>query len=707
MNQLAMITREIYLQGTYLDELCGMRQSASEEFDIKKHANESSTLADTAFQTLIDDYGTAYSPLEDIWKKIRASRAEILLGRDVLKNRELVWHAMREYMQELRAERDVLAFNQSECASKAHIRGIALFALLFLSVTGLVCWYCICIVKPLRNLSTMIAVLNPSGHARSASMSFPEIADIKEDMNALNVKERESTGARDNFFASMSHEIRTPLNGIIGFLGSLSETSLNAQQKQYLNVIESSSRSLLHVIDELLDFSKINAGKLELELVAFDLASLMEDRAAVAGQLAKQQKNVKLIYDGPGEKPLIVRSDPMRLRQVIDNLLSNAVKFTDHGEIKLIVKAVDEADNRVRISITVSDTGIGIAQPELDSLFKPYVQASKDTSRRYGGTGLGLAISSNIVQLLGGNLTVRSRLGEGSIFSFEFISQRAKQEEQLRLSGNFHVTLPMAEIKKKFALLVDDTPTNLFLLETICQSVGLPYRTAQNGLEALKLCQEENFDIIFMDIQMPVMDGYTSMKEIRNLPSSAVTHIVALTASAYQEDVSHALESGANSFIPKPFERDQLLLCIADALGITPQRILSEPPEAIETIEESTVRHMHDFMREQYRISLGEIKMILAQTAVDWRPILDSLSVFAKKGQMAETKAILHKLKGQLSSIGLPELADLALKSMEQIDRNEPVTENIQQLISTLRAIFKTLEKQVTIIGKNTVKTSS
>ncbi|MFA6931515.1 MAG: response regulator, partial [Lentisphaeria bacterium] len=461
---------------------------------------------------------------------------------------------------------------------------------------------------------------------------------------------------KDNFFASMSHEIRTPLNGLVGFLGNMAETPLNDQQKQYLRIIDSSARSLMHVINQILDYSKIQAGRLALEDIAFDLQNFVEERVAVARQLAKN-KPLKVHLEFSGSQPQIVRADAGRLRQVLDNLLNNAVKFTDRGEVVLEVNCsrASETDSSLLADFAVRDSGVGIPFNVQQRLFKPFAQADDTIARRFGGTGLGLSISSSLVKLMGGQLNLRSRPGEGSCFSFSLRVLSAKPEEQVRISELYRVILPRTELKKYWALLVDDTPTNLFLLETICQSVGLPYRTAENGREALELCRQQRFDLIFMDIQMPIMDGYTAIREIRKLDNSARTHIIALTASAFQEDIDRALGAGSTGFIPKPFERDQLLLCIADALGVCAERKFREPQLAQESSEGASVRRMHDFMREQYQISLGEIKMILAQTVTDWRPVLDNLTTYAQQGNAEETIAILQRLKGQLVSIGLTD----------------------------------------------------
>ena len=697
-NAFNQVASDMELQHVYLMELGTVRAAHGDETELKTQIEESSVRIDSEFNRIAEKEFVAVLPgvfsLSDLWGSLKEHRIRVASGYDVLKNSGLANAAYIAFRQELKARQEELSRLHSGCIV-ATFKNTVKYMMVLLVLLVALCWvYWRGTIRPLKRIEALLALLNPKA---AASQGISDVKDVEENIKRLNLQNQENTDAKDSFFAGMSHEIRTPLNGIIGFLGSLAETNLNPQQMQYLNVIDSSAKSLLHIIDEILDFSKINSKKLELENVVFDLKALLEDRVAFGTQLLRNKKNVKLVAQLPEEHPIIIRSDPTRIRQVIDNLLSNAVKFTEQGEVTFRVNATSAGENSLAFDVSVADTGIGISAQEQERLFKPYSQANKSTTRRYGGTGLGLAISSSIVRLLGGELAVSSRPGEGSTFSFSFCASRGKQEEQLHLSGNFQITLPTAELRKKYALLVDDTPTNLFLLETICQSIGLPYRTAQNGLEAVKLCQQDKFDLVFMDIQMPVMDGYAAMKSIRALPDSGTVHIIALTASAYQEDVEHALASGANSFIPKPFERDQLLLCIADALAIEPQRKLCQPLVFEETSEETTVREMHEYMRERYRISLGEIKMILAQTASDWRPIIDSLGVFARKGQLDEVKPILHKLKGQLSSIGLPELAELAATIMEESNEGAMPLDKIQTLIDTLSAIFKTLEKQVTV----------
>ena len=559
-----------------------------------------------------------------------------------------------------------------------------------------------CQLQTLRNyLSVPVGQLleEPARHARRAP-SATEDPTFAEGMDELLRRIRKESQSREKFIATMSHEIRTPMNGLLGFLSSLKETQLSDQQRQYLKIIDSSAKGLVHVINEILDFTKLRAGKLTASEVTFDLRSFAEERVALARQSARGKPlKVNLLFHG-AEEPVLMRTDPSLLRQILDNLLGNGVKFTERGEVALEIQVTPMDGGRLSIDFAVRDSGIGMTQSEQDHLFKPYEQADISIARRYGGTGLGLTISHSLVELLGGRLQVKSSPGEGSCFYFTLQCAASKPEEQVHLSDLYHVKLPRTELKKHWALLVDDTLTNLFLLETICQSVGLPYRTAENGREALDLCRQQHFDLIFMDIQMPIMDGYTAIREIRKLPDAATTTIIALTASAYQEDVEKALGAGSTGFIPKPFERDQLLLCIAEALGITPERELrAADRELAESPEVATVRRMHDFMREQYQLSLGEIKMLLAQTLADWRPLLDNLGSYAQQGNEQETLALLHRLKGQLAAIGLLDHSEKTVTIMEAFreGRREEGQTMILGFIQSLTRIFKLLESDVTV----------
>jgi len=629
--------------------------------------------------------------------------AEIRAGRESLSNLNRLDTLVREQLPA--SLKPLLAALDTEFHGLKHRRiwiGCQVFLLPLASLLWLfACWWRE--RQILRN--TMLDLLNNSGTEITGETALllgrEQATMMPEKQLELFVGHFQSLSRKkDNFFAVMSHEIRTPLNGLIGFLSNLGDTQLNDQQRQYFRIIHSSAKSLLHVINEILDFSKINAGQLTLDEVAFDLRGLVEERLSLAKSGVKQ-KNLKIHLDFPGAEPLIIRADPARLRQVLDNLLGNAVKFTERGEVILEVQATPEGDGQspaLKLDFAVRDSGIGIPLDLQKDIFNFYAQADRSISRRYGGTGLGLAISSSLVNLMGGKLALRSRPGEGSCFYFTLHVKTARPEEQIHISDLYSIDLPRNELKKHWALLVDDTPTNLFLLETICQTVGLPYRTAENGRVAVERAKEQQFDLIFMDIQMPIMDGYTASTEIRKLPGYNLTPIIALTASAFPEDIDKAFAAGASGFIPKPFERGQLLLSIAEALNIEPERHLRENETLRESPEAAIVRQMHDFIRDQYQISLGEIKMILAQTVTDWRPLLDNLLAYSQQSNPEGTIAILQRLKGQLAAIGLLEFSEQTVTIMQAFRQND--RERARNLtvtfVQNLSRIFKALEQEVT-----------
>jgi len=557
------------------------------------------------------------------------------------------------------------------------------------------------VLRPLEEMTDTVRALVRGGlesDVRLPCERTDEIGATAAVLNQLVDQFREASRVKDRFLANMSHEIRTPLNGILGFLENLAETELNEQQRQYLRVLQSSARGLLRVVNDILDFSKISAGRLELEHVAFDVAAVAEESVALARQLARG-KPVDVVLDMQEQDHTVVRGDPTRLRQVLNNLLSNAVKFTEQGEVRLTLTFDREDDKHLGITFTVSDTGIGIRPDQQKRLFRAFAQAEPGIARRYGGTGLGLYIAWNLVSMMGGALRVESHPGKGTRFWFRLVMETAPVEEQVRYSTQFDIVFPPRALRKYWVLVVDDNPTNLYLMETICQSIGLPYMTARNGREAVELVQKHHFDLIFMDIQMPVMDGYTATRKIREIEGAADTQIVALTASAMQEDVERALGAGSTGFLAKPFERNQLLQCIAEYLGVPYERRPRETPEVVETSADVRVRRAYDFMREQYQVSLGEIKLILAQSVANWRPRLEDLRVFAKRNDWERVRPLLHELKGQLGAIGLAEFAEAAdrLGAAVRADAVEDVHEEIERFVQELSEVFRRLEENTSL----------
>ncbi|MCK5801265.1 MAG: response regulator [Lentisphaeria bacterium] len=639
--------------------------------------------------------------LDEQWSHVREAARNAVIGQQVLHNRDEI----RRRTIRLVHNTDFLV-EKTQQAHSRNVRlvrwvGLACFAVVAALFLLLIAQIHLALLRPLRQLSDRLRLLSTGNLQAETHMPLTlrgQFMKIAEHTNAFMDRFRRADQTKDRFLATMSHEIRTPMNGVVGFLDNLRETDLNERQRQYVRLIDSSARSLLNVINEILDFSKLSSGKMELEEVAFDLSSLLQERVAVGRQIVRG-KRVKVSLEMADQEPLIIRSDPTRLRQVLDNLVSNAAKFTEGGEILLKLQRQGRNDGKTALIFSVTDTGIGISEDRIPRLFEAFTQAESSTTRRFGGTGLGLRIAYDLVQLMGGRLNVASEVGKGTTFDFTIVVETAKPEEQVRLSDHYTITLSKGALRKFWALLVDDTPTNLFLMETICQSIGLPYRTATNGQEAVDMATKNHFDLIFMDIQMPVMDGYTAIRRIRELDDAESTQIIALTASAFQEDVDQALGVGSTGFIAKPFERNHLLLCIAEYLGIPFERHLRDRPDSCESEVDVTVRRMYDFMREQYRIGLGEIKMVLAQSVADWRPLLNDIRAYAKQNDWDRIRPIMHKLKGQLSSIGLPHHAESAATFNAAIhgDETEGLREQLDEFADELAEIFSVAEREITL----------
>ncbi len=689
------------LDRTRQEETTELLEAHLQELDARFPFLESSALPEALPRDAEPGLRDNYRAFHELWLLYRDAVEAAAQGRSLLQNRDFVQAHSIELVS--RITEIVGAFERSYDTGMARLRWTLLGLIsVWAFVAAVVGWLVSRgLLRPLRITVERMKLMSSGRLPLKTQLPYEkqdEMGEFSRNLNQFLDRLRESDHMKDRFLATMSHEIRTPMNGVIGFLSNLEETELNEQQRQYVRLIDSSARALLHVINEILDFSKLEAGKMSLEVVAFDVVKLLEERVAVTKQLARGKGIRVQLEVGTCSNP-VIRGDPTRLRQILDNLLNNAVKFTERGEICVSVDFESRGGDEVAVSFVVADTGIGIASEDQQRLFRAFSQAGQSTTRKFGGTGLGLCISSNLVSLMGGRLRVESQPGEGSKFSFSVVTMTAPPEEQVQLSQHYTVRLPREHLKKHWALLVDDTPTNLFLMETICQGIGLPYMTASNGLEAVEKAKQHKFDLIFMDIQMPVMDGYTAIRQIRELENCAGTQIIALTASAMQDDVERALGAGSTGFVAKPFERNQLLLCIGEHLGIPIKRELRARVDATDSGPDVVVREMYDFMREQYQISLGEIKLVLAQSVADWRPQLDDVVVFAKKRNWEAIRAIMHRFKGQLGAIGLPTFADMANEANTRIKSGEvdDLLPFLERFVSDLGAIFRVAEQDITL----------
>lgn len=346
---------------------------------------------------------------------------------------------------------------------------------------------------------------------------------------------------RRTFLANVSHEIRTPMNGVLGMTEVMLQDQLSPQHREQLATIQRSGRNLVSLIDGLLDLAKMEAGKLSLEEVDFDLDALLADISTLAGATARS-KGLELKVERNPEVPSVLRGDGMRLGQVLTNLVGNAIKFTSSGQIRLEIRRVQSAVG-VGCSFAVTDSGPGIAAEAQARLFSPFEQADSTTTRKHGGTGLGLALSQRIVSRMGGHIEVDSKPGVGSRFSFTIVFGEAGAR------ATAHLASEAPHASHRTALVVDDNAINLKVAEALCEKAGFIVQTATSGREAVAAVERQRFSIVLLDVHMPEMDGLEVARRIRSLGS---TPIVGLTGSAMPEELSECLRAGMNAVLTKP-----------------------------------------------------------------------------------------------------------------------------------------------------------
>ncbi len=498
----------------------------------------------------------------------------------------------------------------------------------------------------------------------------------------------QSAKAKETFLANMSHEIRTPMNAILGMGRQLSKTEMNDQQYFFLDTINKAAEHLLIVINDILDISKIEAGKLNLEHIGFKADEVIKHCLQVMSHRA-EEKGLRLISEkAEGECPVFL-GDPHRLTQVLFNLISNAVKFTEKGNVTISCKLLPPVKNTQTLSVSVKDTGIGMDEVFLDNLFQKFTQEDKTTARKYGGTGLGMSISKQLVELMDGEIEVKSKKGNGTTVTFIIpftVGTAADLPEERKTVADRSI------LKGKKILLVEDNEMNRLVAITVLKNYGAIINEVVNGEEAINELKNSRYDLVLMDVQMPVMNGLEATETIRKEVNKDIP-VIALTANAIKGESERCIQAGMNDFVSKPFEEDDLVYVIAKWLGKTGEM---KKTKVITPINGSSEQPLYD-LSKLVKLSNGDKKFVSKMVALFTNQVptaVQDIRVAYKEKRFDSVKSIAHRIKPAIDNMGITSLHS-GIRLIEQLAVNEPSSNELEDNINYLDEVITRVNEQL------------
>jgi PAS domain S-box-containing protein len=510
---------------------------------------------------------------------------------------------------------------------------------------------------------------------------FAELAtEIAEDAKLTAEKAtqiaQDAVKSKQQFLANMSHEIRTPMNAIIGFTKVVMKTDLNSKQKEYLSAIKVSGDSLIVLINDILDLAKVDAGKMSFEKIPFKMDSSISAMLQIF-ETKVQEKNLVLVKNYDTRIPQMLIGDSARLHQIILNLLSNAVKFTNKGKIVVNVILLSEDKDFVTIEFSVEDSGIGIEENKIKSIFENFQQATSETSRIFGGTGLGLAIVKNLVEAQGGSINVKSKINEGSTFSFKLCFQKANSVDlidEIAIEVN-------KEIKNIKVLVVEDIALNQLLMRTILDDFGFERDMAGNGKIAIEMVQKKPYDIILMDLQMPEMNGFEATEYIRNTIKSKIP-IIALTADVTTVDVAKCKAVGMNDYIAKPIDEKLLYNKIIELVKKTPNLIANK--KEINSSEQTNKYVDLNSLRLRTKSNPKLLKEMILVYLAQTRPLLKIIKQSSKNKDWDFLYAAVHKMIPSFTIFGYKQEYENMAKKIQEYSSTKQQIDDIPELVAQL-----------------------